>query len=131
VLEKNGEDQLDEHVGNEEVLLRVTDMGHVDYCRVNRFKHSIKWKHRRIPEEFNLNPIDLFLLGICTFVFTLSMFFDRASRYTPVMKPTWCTVYFQFIQTLHLYMFRASSSFSVWGRRLPTECTAVYRGLLY
>jgi hypothetical protein len=30
-----------------------------------------------------------------------------------------------------LIVVTTSSSSSVWGRRLPTECTAAYRGLLY
>jgi hypothetical protein len=32
---------------------------------------------------------------------------DRASRYMRVMKPTWYTIYLQFIQSLYLYMLRA------------------------
>jgi hypothetical protein len=34
-------------------------------------------------------------------------FVDRASRYMRVMKPTWCTIYLQFIQSLYLYVFWA------------------------
>jgi hypothetical protein len=35
-------------------------------------------------------------------------FVDRVSRNMRVMNPTWCTIYLHFIESLHLYRFRAS-----------------------
>jgi ABC-type transport system involved in Fe-S cluster assembly fused permease/ATPase subunit len=34
-------------------------------------------------------------------------FVDCVSQYMRVMKPTWCTIYLQFIQSLYLYMVQA------------------------
>jgi hypothetical protein len=51
---------------------------------------SSYWQHCRIDKDHS------FLRSV-----------DRTSRYMHVMKPTWCTIYLQFVQSLYLYMFRA------------------------
>jgi hypothetical protein len=43
-------------------------------------------------------------LKVC---FYILCFVDRASQNMNVMKPTWCTIYLLFIQSLHLYTFWA------------------------
>jgi hypothetical protein len=42
-------------------------------------------------------------------------FVERASRNMHVMKPTWCTICIQFIQSPNLYIFRSYSCPSSWG----------------
>jgi hypothetical protein len=39
--------------------------------------------------------------------YNILCFVDRASGCMRIMKPMWCTIYLQFIQSLYLYMFRA------------------------
>jgi hypothetical protein len=46
-------------------------------------------------------------------------FIDRAaSQYMRVKKPTWCTIYLQFIQSLYFYRFRVASSPSLEGNNV-------------
>jgi hypothetical protein len=44
-----------------------------------------------------------YFITIYNITYIILCFVDRASRYIRVMKPTWCTVYLQFIQSINLY----------------------------
>jgi hypothetical protein len=68
-------------------------------CLLTDWRKSYRKVHKEVRRNVGKFQFKVSLIILCSV--------DRASRYMRVMKPTWCTIYLQFIQSLYLYMFRA------------------------
>jgi hypothetical protein len=85
-------------------------------CLDEFLKRNINWSCSGIEANSLDCPAEALWLNLLGYF--LLCFVDRASRFMRVMKPTWCTIYLQFIPSLYLYMFRLASCSSSGGNNV-------------